>query len=93
MFGGFGAMKEMNDKIKQNQELKKNATKSRLSRDRVYYKKSKKEKKEMAPVDKVYQKERMQAHRDFIKRRDRITVIVSLLTLAIIVALLFIFVI
>ena len=89
---GWVSIIEMNRKIKQNRELRKNATKSRLSREKVYYKKSNKEPKEMSPADKAKQRERMQEHRDFIRRRDTITIIASVIALLVLFALLYVFV-
>lgn len=87
----MGSGKDLNNKYKQLLELKNNAVKSRLSRKSVHYKKSDKVLK-MTPKDRALQKEHMQAHRDFIRRRDRTVVIVSILSMTIIVALLFMFV-
>ena len=88
---GFGFITDMILRVKQNQELRKNATRSRLSRQPVHYKKSNK-KLVMSPKDKAKQKALMKDHRDFIKRRDTITIIVSIITLGIIIALMIIFV-
>jgi flavoprotein len=87
----MGSGKDLNNKYKQLLELKNNATKSRLSRKNVHYKKSEKVLK-MTPKDRALQKQRMEEHREFIKRRERVTLFASLITLAIIIALLAIFV-
>lgn len=89
---GFGFIADMILRIKQNQELKNNAIKSRLSRKNVHYKKTKKKLREMTPEEKALQAELMREHRAFIKRRERVTLFASLITLAIIIALLAIFV-
>ncbi|PLW95160.1 MAG: hypothetical protein C0592_00715 [Marinilabiliales bacterium] len=85
---------EMNKKIQQNRELKKNATKSRLSYEPVKYKKktSNKPLKELTQADKIRQKERVQEYREFIKRRNRVTWIIFLGLLGLILLLLSLFV-
>ena len=85
---GWEFIIEMNRKIVQNRELKKNATKSRLSREPVKYKKSGSEQIELTPEEKAIQQKRLAEYRSYIKKRERIVLVFSIL---IITAVLFLF--
>lgn len=70
----------MNRKIKQNQELKKSARKSRENRKRVFYngQNSPSAKRELTPNEKAIQKKRVEDYKNYVKKRERTILIITL---------------